>query len=126
MTQKQIKVFEELLESKETKGKKLLHYLLWMNTTEPKFKIGECFEVTDRGHRMFGYPVQNFKARITATNTFLREEEWRYELELEVECDGKIATTKVYKYEHELIKRCDDNKNILGVAKSKYEDTLDI
>lgn len=126
MTQEQIKVFEELLASKETKGKKSLRHLLWLNTTEPKFQIGECFEVTDRGHRIYGYPVKDFKAKITAISCWRDEEEYRYELEAEIECDGKKTTTKVYKYESELTKSCDGNKNILGEAKSEHADTLDI
>lgn len=126
MTQEQIKVFEELMESKETRGKDQLRHVLWLNTTEPKFKIGECFEVTDRGHRIFGYPVKDFKAKITKISSFINEEEWRYELEVEVECDGKMVTSKVYKYERELIKRCEDNKNIIGIAKSECADELDI
>lgn len=126
MTKEQIKVFEELLESKETKGKKWLRFLLWLNTTKPKYKVGDCFEVTDRGHSIYGYPVKDFKGKITAVNYYLNEYEYRYELEVEVECDGKKTTSKVYKVESQLTKRCKGNKNILGEAKSEYSDALDI
>lgn len=126
MTKEQIKVFEELLKSKETRGKKELRHLLWLNTTNPKFQIGECFEVTDRGHRIFGYPVKDFKAKIKSIHSWRNEEEYSYELEVEVECDGKMTTATVYKNEKELIKRCDDNKNILGIAKSEHAEESDI
>ena len=47
MTKSQIKIFEELLASEDFKGKKQLKHLLWLNTAAPKFKIGDCFIVTD-------------------------------------------------------------------------------
>ena len=50
MNKKQITVFKELLADPNFKGKKSLEHLLWLNTTEPKYKEGDCFKVTDHGH----------------------------------------------------------------------------
>ena len=128
MKKSQIKVFEELLQDKNVRGKKWLRYLLWLNTTDPKYKEGDCFEVSDRGHRVYGYPVKDFKAKVVNVSSMLNCFEWRYELEAEVECDGKTTTVKVYQDESELsrAKKCKDNKNVLGEAKSSAVESLEM
>lgn len=128
MKKSQIKVFEELLQDKNFRGKKTLRHLLWLNTVQPKFKEGDCFKVSDSGHRVFGYPVRDFNAKVISVGAFLHVNEWRYELEAEVECDGKQITVKVYKEEHELVRaqKCKDNRNVLGEAKSKHEESLEV
>ena len=44
MNAAQIKVMEELLNDKDFRGKADLKRLLWLNTTEPKFKVGDTVE----------------------------------------------------------------------------------
>jgi hypothetical protein len=128
MKKSQVKVFEELLQDKEFQGKKWLRYLLWLNTTKPKFKEGDCFEVSDSGHRVYGYPVKDFKAKVVGVTSYLNSFEWRYELEAEVECDSKQATVKVYQDESELIraKRCKGNKNVLGEPVNDVVESLEL
>ena len=41
MNTAQIKVMEELLNDKDFRGKEDLKHLIWLNTTEPKFKVGD-------------------------------------------------------------------------------------
>jgi len=115
MTKQQIKVFEELLKDKDFNGKKSLKHLLWLNTSKPKFKIGDCFIVSDPGHRVFNFPVKDFKAKIVKISSWRDEEEWFYTLEASVEYNGKQITTNVNKYENVLwqSKNCDDNVNVL-------------
>lgn len=114
MKKAQIKVFEELLQDPNFKGKQQLKHLLWLNTTEPKFKEGDCFKVTDHGHTIGGYPVKDFNAKIVKSYAFKTDNEWRYEMEMAIEYNGKHTTSMVYKTESDLLIRCDDNKNILG------------
>lgn len=127
MTREQIAVFEQLLNDKDFKGKKELKHLLWINTTKPKFKNGECFKVTDPGHKIFGYPVINFGARIVRSFSWRDTDEWHYELQMVCDCEGKQVVSKVYKSERELdvAMRCSNNTNVLGAAKSKYSESLD-
>lgn len=128
MKKSQIKVFEELLEDKDFKGKKWLRYILWLNTTKPKYKEGDCFVVSDRGHRVYGYPVQNFKAKVFEVSSMLNYHEWRYGLEAEVECGGKRTTVRIYQDEHKLncAKKCKDNKNVLGAPVSDAVESLEV
>lgn len=114
MNKKQITVFEELLADPNFRGKEQLKHLLWLNTTNPKFKAGECFKVTDPGHSFGGYPVKDFNAKIVKSYSFKTSNEWLYELEMDIELNGKHATSKAYKAESDLKIRCEDNKNILG------------
>lgn len=114
MTKQQIKVFEELLKDKDFKGKKALKHLLWLNTSTPKFKIGDCFIVSDPGHSIGVYPVKDFRAKVIEISAWKDVEDWFYKLEASVTINGKQITTNIYKYECDLERaaRCEDNVNV--------------
>lgn len=128
MKKSQIKVFEELLQDESFKGKQQLKHLLWMNTIKPKFKAGDCFVVSDRGVKVFGYPVIDFKAKIDKVTAWKDKEEWYYHLTMNVVCGEKSLEVSVYKYESELLRstQCTDNNNILGEAKDPYSTSIDV
>lgn len=128
MKKSQIKVFEELLQDESFRGKKQLKHLLWLNTSEQKFKKGDCFIVSDPGHIVFGYPVRNFKAMVDKVTAWIHTDEWYYHLTMEIECNGKKTTVDVCKYESELTRsqKCDDNVNVLGEPKSEHADAIAI
>jgi hypothetical protein len=127
MTNEQIKVFKELLADESFKGKKQLQHLLWMNTNTPKFKVGDCFVISDKGHWSFGYPVKDFNAKVTRIYSWKDSEEWQYELTLSVSCGDNVSEIMSYKSESELLnaKQCTDNKNILGDAKDNHSISID-
>ncbi len=120
MKKSQIKVFEELLASDDFKGKKQLRHLLWLNTSKPKFNKGDCFKVTERGTKVFGYPVKDFNAKIVDVYAFKTQDEWHYEMEMDISCGDRQTVAKHYAGESDLLlaKRCEDNKNVLGDPKS--------
>lgn len=115
MTKEQIEVFNQLLADDSFRGKKSLEHLLWLNTTEPKFKIGECFIVSDPGSRVWGNPVKDFKAIITNIRAFRNMREWQYDLEAEVECEGTHIKVTICDSESGLSRcqRCEGNNNVL-------------
>ena len=127
MTNEQIKVFNDLLSDDTFKGKQQLKHLLWLNTCKPKFKVGDCFVVSDRGCKVFGYPVIDFKAKIDKVTAWKDKEEWYYHLTMNVICGDKELEVSVYKYENELLssEQCTDNKNIIGNAKSPHTSEID-
>ena len=126
MKKSQIKVFEELLNDESFKGKNQLKHLLWLNTSKPKHKIGDCFYVSDPSHRVYGHPVRDFKAKIVGVKAFAFDEDWHYELEMEVECGGKKTISKEYALERDLVKKCKDNRNVLNDPKSKHADSIEV
>lgn len=128
MKKSQVKVFEELLQDSNFKGKKQLRHLLWLNTSKPKFEVGDCFEVTDYGHRIYGHQVINFKARVVEVYTWKTDDNWYYKLEMEVICGDKVTISYEHKTESQLIrsKKCKDNRNVLGETKTDVEESLDI
>lgn len=128
MTKTQIKVFEELLASEGFKGKKSLKHLLWLNTVEPKYKIGECFAVTDPGHSVYGYPVRNLKGKVTKVSSFRDFEEYQYEVELDVTTGDKHQLVNCYFGENKMntFERCKDNVNVLGDPKNDAAEALDV
>lgn len=102
MKKDQIKVFKDLLEDNDFIGKKQLDWLLWRNTTQPKFKVGECFKVSDSGHRVFGTPVVNFNARIDAVQCYVTEKAYRYRLQAIVKHNEINTVVTVFAYEDDL------------------------
>lgn len=126
MNSTQIKVFEELLASKDFKGKKQLEHLLWLNTSKPKFAIGDCFKVTDLRRKIYGYPVKDFNAKIVKVYSFRDDNQWRYEMEMEIECGDKKTVSKHYSAESNLLNKCEGNKNLLGDPKSDAVEVTNI
>lgn len=84
MRKEQIAVFEELLKDESFKGKKSLKHLLWLNTSIPEFKEGECFKVTNSSHEVLREKVMNFNAEITNVYATKLAEEWNYEVKMVV------------------------------------------
>ena len=126
MKKSEIKVFEELLKDVNFKGKDQLKWLLWRNTTEPKHKVGDCYRASGRGQSVWGYPVKDFKATIKKAYCYKTEMAWYYELEAVCICNGKEHTTTIYTAEYNMGKKCDDNINVLGEAKSEHAEEMSI
>lgn len=128
MTAEQVKVFEQLLNDKDFIGKKQLKHLLWANTVKPKFKVGDCFIVSDPGRRVYGYPVKNFKAKVTEIKAWTQNDEWHYTLQMEVKCGFAKTTSQLGASESQLSRcqRCEDNENILGVRLSEYVESIEL
>lgn len=115
MTEQQLKVLNELVADPDFKGKETLKHLIWRNTAVPKYEVGESFYVSDRSRRIFGVTAIDFKAKVAKVKTIASEEEYMYELDAIVtrEKDGKVLETKFYVKESELVKKAEDNLNIV-------------
>ena len=124
MKKSEIKVFEELLKDSNFKGKDQLKWLLWRNTTEPKYKVGENYRASGRSQYVYGYPVKDFKATIKRAYCYKTEAAWYYELEAVCICGGKKHTTTIFTAEYNMGKKCDDNINVLGEAKSQHAEEM--
>lgn len=128
LTNAQRKVLEELVADKNFKGRDSLKHLLWLNTTEPKYKVGECYLVSEPGHRIFGTPVKNFRGKITKVRCWRDSFEFSYELEGIVKStNGRQTTTHYFIRESEIGKPCSDNITNLAVDWTKdYDDEIPI
>ena len=124
MTKTELNTLQKLIEKEDTKGKKLLKRVIWLNTTKPKYAIGDCYVVTDRGHRVYGVPIINMKAKIVDVYGDSLNETYNYDLELTILTDsGRQDTIKVYINENDIGKKVKDNINKI-VAKNKYIESL--
>jgi hypothetical protein len=132
LNNEQVKVFKELLNSADFKGKNQLAHLLWRNTTEPKFKVGDFVIVTDYNHRIYGYQVINFKAKVVEVKSYITQNEYCYGCEIVCKFNDKETKAMVYQMESDLKSRClaygtpCDNVNELGDTKSKYAESCDL
>lgn len=126
MKKSEIKVFKALLQDDNFKGKNQLKWLLWRNTTEPKYKVGECYKATSRGTSVWGYPVKDFKATIKKAYCYTTEAAWYYEMEAVCICGEKKHTTTIFTAEYNMGRKCNDNINVLGAAKSENAEEMSI
>jgi hypothetical protein len=72
MNANQINVFKELLADPGFKGKKALEHLLWLNTSEPKFKPMQIVTIKSKG----------IIARVVEAKAYKTANEWFYTLEV--------------------------------------------
>ena len=126
MTKSQIKAINELLKDESFKGKEMLRWLLWRNTTKAKYNAGDSFKVSANGQYVYGYPVKDFKATIKKSYCYKTETAWYYELEAVCICGDKKHTTSLFIHEDKIGRKCSDNVNILGEAKSEFADEISI
>jgi len=126
MNKQQVKVFEELLGDPNFMGKKQLRHLLWLNTVKPKFKVGQFVTVTNYSHRICGHQVIDFRAKVVKHNAFINTNEWHYELEMEITCNGKTQTIKEYASESDLKGGVRNNKNLLISKNGEQGESLDV
>ena len=125
MKKSQIKVFEELLKDETFKGKERLRTLLWLNTTAPKFKIGQCVKVTDYGHSVYGHQVIDFKGKVVA----IREgfgRQYQYELDMDIICGNKHTVVKQFSLESELKGGVRNNLNVLPSPKNEHSSAISV
>ena len=119
MTKTELNTLQKLIEKEDTKGKKLLERVVWLNTTKPKYTIGDCYAITDKGHYIYGVPVINMNAKILDIHSDSRNKLYHYDLELIIITDSGIhKEVKVYI-------NVKDNINKI-VSKDKYPESIGI
>lgn len=113
MNKKQAKVFEQLLNDKDFKGKEQLEHLLWLNTSKPKYKVGDCVWVTNRLRKLYGQEVADFKGRVAEVYSFDNSNEWHYRVEMIVLVDDKQTVVNEYALESDIESGAFGNINII-------------
>ena len=78
MTKSELNTLQKLMEKEDTKGKKLLDQFIWLNTTKPKYTIGNYYIITDTGHRIYGVPIQNKKGKLVEIKHISSQKQYVY------------------------------------------------
>lgn len=126
LTKAERTALEKLLAEKDLRGRNQLRHVIWLNSTKPKYKKGDCFKVTDRSRRFFGVPAVNVNGRIKDIYNFRDEEVYRYELEVHiVNSDGRETTSTICVPEFELRVKAKNNENTID-GSGKYADCMDV
>ena len=128
MKKADLKKLQEMMNDPTVKGKKLIDRVIWLNTIEPKFKVGEYYEVTDPGHRIYGVPVRNFHAEIKDIRYFHLDKVIQYTLVSKVKVGDKETEVTVYKDEQYLgtCRKVEDNINIIDGDTKQPIESIDI
>lgn len=124
LTKQESKVLHELLNKEGLHCRKALEDVIWANEHDPKYKVGECYRVTDRGCTICGKQVVNFKGKVKEVMYFRNSKMWRYGFDLEVECKGRKHTSYLALDEYEVGSRVKDNLNILDDGDENEGDTI--
>ena len=64
MKKADLKVLETLAKDPEVKGKKLLERVIWLNTTKPKYEVGQLVVFSDRARTINGSTVIDWVGRV--------------------------------------------------------------
>ena len=102
MNKKQVKVFNQLLEDENFKGKEQLEHLLWLNTSKPKYKVGDCVVIKNCSRNIFGYQVTELKGEVTDIFSYDQSNEWHYRVNAVVFCGSKPMKVIEYALESEI------------------------
>ena len=126
MTKTELNTLQKLMEKEDTKGKKLLDQFIWLNTTKPKYTIGNYYIITDIGHKIYGVPMQNKKGKLIKIINMSPEKQYLYKFELEFETtDGRHLTSTACITERYIGRRARDNQNII-TPQDKYADSVGV
>lgn len=128
MTELELATLQKLMEKDDIKGKKFLDKFIWLNTTKPKYEIGDYYEITDKGHKIYGVPMQHKKGKLIEIKHILlsSKREYVYTFELEFETtDGRHLTSTAYVTEKSVGHQVHDNHNIITVQ-DKYADSVGV
>lgn len=126
LTKAEINAIKKILDKKTLRGRKRLEDWLWTNTTDPKYKVGDCFEVTDTSRRIYGVRVVKFHAKVVDIRWLMQDRVITYTLEGVVKNGDKDYTTNFYARENELRVKVKDNVTVINVSKTAPEDMIDI
>lgn len=126
MTKTELNTLQKLMRKEDTKGKKLLERVIWLNTTSPKYAIGDCYLITDRGHRVYGVPVMNMKGKIIHVHSNSMGKTYQYYVELNIVSNSGIHDViKVCIQENDIGKKVNDNINKI-TPKDKYSESVGV
>lgn len=127
MTKAEIKKLQELLAKEDTKGKKLLERVIWLNTTSAKYNVGDFVKFTDYGHSVYGVPVKDFKGRVKQVMSNSQDRNYNYELEIIVgtKDEPQLLVTNCFVLEKDISGKVRSNNNVIKSV-SKNEDTIGI
>ena len=118
MTKSELNTLQKLMEKEDTKGKKFIDQFIWLNTTKPKYTIGNYYIITDTGHRIYGVPIQNKKGKLVEIKHILPQKQYVYTFELHL--TSTACVTEIY-----IGRRVRDNQNII-TPQDKYADSVGI
>lgn len=113
MNKSDIKKLKDILAKEDTKGKKLLERVIWLNTTSAKYNVGDFVKFTDLGHRIYGVPVKDFKGKVKEVMSNSQNKTYNYEIEIDVTAEDKHLTTKCFISESSISGKVRSNKNVI-------------
>lgn len=118
LTENEKRAFQTLIESPNIgKGfKSRLSFMLWAKTVTPKYKVGECFLVSDPKRKIYGERVIHFRGRIKEVRIGqMGSKTILYVFDVVCLANGTTHTAELYVSEDELNEnlRCDGNVNML-------------
>ena len=113
MTKTELNTLQKLIEKEDTKGKKLLERVIWLNTTSAKYNVGDFVKFTDLGHRIYGVPVKDFKGKVKEVMSNSQNKTYNYEIEIDVTAEDKHLTTKCFISESSISGKVRSNKNVI-------------
>lgn len=129
MTKTELEVLQKLREKSDTKGVPWLDRFIWLNTSKPKYEIGEYHLVSNPGSYIAHNEILGMRAKLTGVIPESSSSKYRYMCEiLMIVYEGTssytaMCTTVVY--EENIGEIVGDNLNTIKFT-NKFEEESDI
>lgn len=102
LTKQEVKCLEKIMNKKGFAGKKEIDYLIWRNTTEPKYEIGTPVKVTNTAVSICGERVKEWNGKVKRSFSFNGDKVYRCEVEISYKVNGVEKVTTVCSDEDKL------------------------
>lgn len=129
MTKTELEILQKLREKPDTKGVPWLDRFIWLNTTKPKYEIGEYHLVSNPGSYIAHIEILDMRAKLTGVIPESSSSKYKYICEILMTVyEGTssytaMCTTVVY--EENIGELVDDNFNTIKFT-NKFEEESDI
>lgn len=129
MTKTELEILQKLREKSDTKGIQWLDRFIWLNTSKPKYEIGEYHLVSNPGSYIANNEILGMRAKLTGVIPESSSSKYKYICEILMTVyEGTssyttMCTTVVY--EKNIGELVDDNFNTIKFI-NKFEEESDI
>ncbi len=126
MKKSELNVLEKLVNDPEVKGKKLLERVIWLNTTKPKYEVGQIVIFSDPARTINGTKVIDWVGIVKNIRPNSEERFYFYELTVKYKnANGVIEETSGYGKEFAL-KSTRKKDDVNYPLNNKREDSISV
>lgn len=120
-----VKVIQGLLDQDGIKGKKMLRDVLWLNTVEPKYQVGDLIKASDYSLRVGGEQVIGWNMKIAKVIYHLPwEQTYHYECVCQVINEGSFKDVTIHVRDRDIKGYAKDSVHVIEGKQSGFTEEI--